>query len=430
MPPPLFVFTFAHYLLMLLVPLAFGMAILRARLYEIDSLINRALVYGALTTCVAGLYVLVVGYVGTLVRLENNLPISLVATGLGAVLFQPLRERLQRGANRLMYGDRDEPYTAISRLGRRLETALAPEATLPAIVQTVREALKLPYVAIAVDQDGRCATAASSGTPVPDTLALPLVYQGETLGQLILGPRAPGAGWSAADRRLLADLGRQAGTAVHAIRLTLELQHARARLVTAREEERRLRRDLHDGLGPVMAALALQADTARELVRDDPDTAVELLDDLTGQAQAQAAVVDIRRLVHGLRPPALDDLGLVAALRVYAQSVARGGLDVVIEAPDPFPQLPAAAEVAAYRIAQEAVTNVVRHARAGRCLIRLAVADALLVEVADDGMGIPADRQTGVGLQSMRERAAELGGSCRIEALPDGGTVVRAVLPI
>ncbi len=294
----------AYYVLMLLVPLAFGVAIMREGLYDIGSILNRTLVYGTLTACVVGLYILVVGYLGTLFHAEGSLLVSLVATGLVAVLFQPLRERLQRAINRLMYGDRDDPYAVISRLGRRLETALAPDAVLPAIVQTVREALKLPYVAIELAVTGQARTTgdhhpqptrdqglsddaaweivASAGKPAGEHLVLPLVYQGEPLGRLVLGPRAPGDGWNAADRRLLADLARQTGTAVHAIRLTLDLQQARARLVAAREEERRrLRRDLHDGLGPVLASLALQADTAREMVPSDPAEAVALLDDLT-----------------------------------------------------------------------------------------------------------------------------------------------------
>ncbi len=314
----------AYYVLMTLVPLAFGVAILRARLYDIDILINRTLVYGALTTCIVGAYIVLVGSLSTFLRIENNLVISLVTTGGVAVLFQPLRDRLQQGVNRLMYGDRDQPYAVLSRLGQRIEGTLAPDAVLPTLVETVREALKLPYAAIAIEEEGERVPKAASGAPVPDPLVLPLVYQGETVGHLLLGPRAPGEGWNRADRRLLADLARQAGTAVHAVRLHLELQHARSRLVTAREEERRrLRRDLHDGLGPVLASLALQADTAHDLVRSDPDQAETLLVDLT--TQAQGAVVDIRRLVYALRPPALDELGLAGALRADILAAPRQG---------------------------------------------------------------------------------------------------------
>ncbi|MDP9373135.1 MAG: sensor histidine kinase, partial [Chloroflexota bacterium] len=205
-------------------------------------------------------------------------------------------------------------------------------------------------------------------------------------------------------------------------------QQARQRLVAAREEERRrLRRDLHDGLGPQLASLSFKAEAARNLFRRDGARADALLAAVADQAQE--AIADIRRLVHALRPPALDELGLVAALRQHAAGPL--GLGVTVEAPAALPPLPAAVEVAAYRIAQEAVTNAARHARARSCVVRLTPETAALrVEVADDGVGLPPERAAGVGLHSMRERAAELGGSCVVEGRPGGGTRVVAMLPI
>jgi hypothetical protein len=194
---------------LLLIPLSIGIAMLRHQLFDVDVLINRTLVYGALTACVIGLYVLVVGYLGVLFRTGGNLAISLLATGLVAVLFQPLHNRLQHGINRLMYGERDDPYTVLSRLGQRLEATLAPEAVLTTIVQTVKESLKLPYAAIALRQDDAFAVAAAVGIPVDNALRLPLVYQNEMVGHLILAPRAPGESFSPADRRLLEDLARR-----------------------------------------------------------------------------------------------------------------------------------------------------------------------------------------------------------------------------
>ncbi len=415
----------------LTVPIAIGVAILKYRLYDIDLVVNRTLVYGALTACVVGLYVLVVGYLGALFHTGSNLLISLVATGLVAVLFQPLRERLQRSVDRLMYGERKNPYGALSRLGERLEATLEPEAILPTVVQTVREALKLPYTAMALREGEKLTVVAESGSPVKEVLRLPLAYQGEKIGELILAPRTPGEEFSSADRRLLDDLARQAGIAAHTVRLTADLQRSRERLVTMREEERRrIRRDLHDGLGPMLGSLTLKLDVAGDLVEEDPTTARTLLRGL--KEQAQGAVADIRRLVYALRPPALDDLGLLGAIRETAAQHSANGLNVSVDAPETLPDLSAAVEVAAYRIAQEGLTNVARHATAHECVVRLALDKAegsLHLEIEDDGCGLPTGVKRGVGLSSMSERAAELGGSCVVEPLPEGGTRVRASLP-
>src|SRR5919202_3235954 len=366
-------------------PLAAAIAILKYRLYDIDLLINRTLVYGTLTACVVAIYVLLVGYLGLLFQASgSSTVIALVATGLVAVLFQPLRERLQRGVNRLLSGQRDEPYTVLSRFGQRLGASLPPEAVLPTIVQTVAEALKLPYAAIAFEQDGSSDVAAAVGAPGGEPVRLPLSYQGATVGALLL----------------------------------------------AREEERRrLRRDLHDGLGPVLASLFQRLDGAAGLVERDPKAAAALLSGL--REQVKLTIGDIRRLVYALRPPSLDEFGLVAAIREHAaQHEAADGVRVCVTAPDALPSLPAAVEVAAFRIALEALTNVVRHAHARTCHIRLELTDALQLEISDDGTGLPDSLRSGVGLTSMRERAAELGGECRIESDSAGGTRVVARLPV
>jgi len=424
------------YLSMLMIPLSIAGAVLRYRLFDIDLIINRTLVYGALTACTVGVYILVVGYLGTVFRTGDNLLFSLVATGVVAVLFAPLRDRLRRGVNRLMYGERDDPYAVLSRLGQRLEATLAPDAVLPTAVQTVAEALRLPYAAVEVERDGVFETAAATGEPPADALRLPLVYAGETVGRLVLGRRAGEQDFAPADRRLLDDLVRQIGVAVHAARLTDEalrlsadLQRSRERLVAAREEERRrLRRDLHDGLGPQLASLTMRAEAARDLVGTHPGRAEALLGDLIDGAQE--AVADVRRLVYALRPPALDALGLVGALRSHAAR-QEGGPRVEIEAADELPPLPAAVEVAAYRIALEALNNAARHADAKSCTVRLALCDgALDLVVSDDGRGIGTERRAGVGLHSMRERAEELGGTFAVGPGPTGGTRVEARLPL
>jgi signal transduction histidine kinase len=432
-----------YYLSLLLIPLSIGIAILRYRLFDIDIIINRTLVYGALTTSVVLLYVLVVGGLGAVLQVQGSLIISLIATGLAAVMFQPLRERLQLGVNRLMYGERDDPYAVLSRLGSRLESRLAPEALLPAVTRTVQEALKLPYAEIQLKRKDGFETAAATGVPGENALRLPLVYGGETVGRLVVGPRAGEEDFGPTERRLLEDLAHQIGASAHAalmtdeaLRLSVDLQRSRERLVEAREEERRrLRRDLHDGLGPQLSSQALTVDAVRKLMRRDPDAAEELLLEL--KSDAQDAVTDIRRLVYGLRPPALDDLGLLGALRESAAQYRAKGLSVSVEATggDGLPPLSAAVEVAAYRIAQEALTNVARHAGANTCTVYLALDEGVLhVEVRDDGRGIPDPQEdaarAGVGLTSMRERVGELGGSLVVEPLPEGGTLVHARLPL
>jgi len=437
---PYSLFQLAYPLLLLSLPLSIGTAILRYRLWDIDIIINRTLVYGLLTAFVVGFYILVVGYLGAIFRAEGNLLISLIATGLVAVLFQPLRNFLQRGVNRLVYGLRDEPYVALSRLGQRLRTTLEPDAVLLAIVTTVRETLKLSYAAIEVPEGATFALAAASGaSPAREAIRLPLVHQGEVVGTLLIAPRDRDYTLTPADLRLLDDLTHQIGNAVHTVRLTSDLQaltrdlqRSREKLVAAREEERRrLRRDLHDGLGPMLSAVLLKVGLVRTLYRRDPETTETLLKQL--ESEIESVIADIRRVVYNLRPPALDELGLVGALREYIASLGNNEampLHVSVDVPDTLPPLPAAVEVAAYRIAQEAVTNVLRHAAARSCIVRVRVEDGLRIEVSDDGVGIDEAERAGVGLTSMRERAEELGGTFVIKRNEPQGTLVMACLSL
>lgn len=414
------------------VPASIGVAILRHRLYDIDLVINRTLVYGALTACVVGIYVFVVGYLGTLFRTGDNLAISLLATGVVAVAFQPLRDRLQRTINRLMYGERDEPYEVLSRLGTRLEGTLDPDSALSTIVQTVAQAMKTPHASISLDLNGESVKAAEHGTPKGVPTVLPLSYGGRSVGRLALSPRSVGEEFSASDKRLLEDLARQAGVVARSVQLTADLRRSREEIVTAREEERRrLRRDLHDGLGPRLAAQTLKVGSARSLFPRDPKTANMLLEEL--ERDLDGALADIRRLVYNLRPPALDQLGLAGAIRDAVLQYDSEELRVAFEfeGPDDLTDLPAAVEAAAYRISQEALANVARHAAARDCVVRLSrVSDILELEVSDNGLGIAGGRRAGVGLSSMRERAEELGGTCEAKAAPGGGTRVLARIPL
>ena len=422
------------------VSLAVGIffSILRYRLWDIDIIINRALVYGGLTAIVIGMYVLIVGGLGTAIQGRNNLFVSILATGLVAVLVQPLRDRLQRGVNRMMYGERDDPVTVLSRLGQRLEGTLAPDAVLPSLVETVAQTLKLPYVAIETTTlDGPDSTPAISyGQPQPDIVRLPLVYQTEAIGQLIVSPRAHGEELNPMDRHLLENIAHQAGMAVHAVNLTADLQRSRQHLVTTREEERRrLRRDLHDGLGPNLASQGLKLAAVKQLLEHDPASAIPLLEQV--MTQNQSTVEEVRHLVYGLRPPALDELGLVAAIRDYVAGMdGKSTLRIEVTAPpDGLPVLSAAVEVAAYRIILEALTNVIRYAKAQHCTIRFLLDQTgsnnfLQIEIQDDGIGLPDKRRAGVGIRSMRERAEELGGTFTIESVKGNGTLVCVKVPL
>ena len=420
-------------------PVSAGVAILWHRLYDLDLFINRSLVY-------AGLSVALLAAFGAIVLLGNLLANhvapdgtwTLVAVALVALGLDPLRRRLQRGVDRLFYGSRDDPYAVVTALGRGLGSSDDAPTMLTDVAASVARSLALPYVAIETrQQDGALA---EWGRRRGEAIALPLTYRGEDIGRLLATPRTVGGRLSEKDRGLLADIAHPVALAVNAVELSAGLQRAREQLVTTREEERRrLRRDLHDGLGPTLAGMVMQLDAASNLLRRDPSAVEPVLAGL--RTAAQDAVADIRRLVYELRPPALDELGLVGAI---SESLERfnghgaDGLMLSLDAPARLPVLPAAVEVATLRIVQEAVANVARHSHAHSCVVRIACdgavlahpGGALVVDIRDDGHGLPDDLRPGVGLGSMRERAAEVGGSCTITSPNGGGAHVHAVLPL
>jgi two-component system, NarL family, sensor kinase len=414
-----------------LTPVAIGIAVLRYRLYEIDILLSRAVLYGLLTAGVAAVYVAVVELAYWLFGVHGtNLPVQVVATALGAAALFPLRDRVQRRVDRLFYGDRGVPYEALARLGRQVEEAADPETALSSVVRTVADSLRLPYAALELRLGDGWSPAAAYGDAPPQVVAFALTFQRETVGRLLVGTRSRGEQLGPDDERLLADLARQAGPAAHAVALRRALDASRAGLVTAREEERRrLRRDLHDGLGPTLAGLTLGLDIARARSASQPELQ-ELLGKL--KAETQRAVADVRRIVYGLRPPALDQFGLVGSLReeVGRLQYESPSLTVSLDAPaEGLADLPAAVEVACYRIVTEALTNVTRHAHATQCSVRLQLNHGLDVNICDDGVGLPEGWRAGVGIASMRERVTELGGDLMIEPSLPHGTRINAHLP-
>jgi signal transduction histidine kinase len=345
-----------------------------------------------------------------------------------------------------MYGERNDPYAVLSHLGSRLETSLALETVLPNLIETIKDAFKIPYVAIElriekpepVDEEvfeiAAFSGSLSSLYQQKELQKLPLTHQGEILGRLILAPRAPGESFSPLDWRLLTDLTRQAGAALHAVRLTAALQRSREKLVLAREEERRrLRNDLHDGIGPQLAGLILKIDTVRNRLAHDP-LAADMLSELA--TRTRAIVSDVRGVVNDLRPPILDGMGLVAALQEMAASYIEDSanrLQIEVNIPDLLPALPAAVEVALYRISQEALANVVQHSGARRCMVWLNMNEAgsqIQLDICDDGKGLASEQRKNVGLYSMVVRAVEIGGTCTIDSEAAGGVTVRVRLPV
>lgn len=395
-----------------LVPIAITIAILRHQLLDIRLVVSRALLYLLLTLAVVAGYLGLVALFGALLQ-GAGAPI--VATLLIAVLFNPARVRLQRAVDRLLYGARSDPVAAVSAVGARLAAD-----DLGGVLGGIREALRLPFAALRhADRE-----IAAAGTPPATLETVELAYGGARVGELLVGVRSGEKALGEPDRAVLALLAAPLAAALHASALAEEVQASRERIVTAREEERRrLHRDLHDGLGPTLTGAGYKADAARNVVSTDPAAAQTLI----GQVRDDigTAIDDVRRLVYGLRPPALDEVGLVGALQRHCERLP---LAVSFDAPVHVRPLPAAVEVAAYRIVTEALTNVTRHSGATSASVTIDVGSAVELSILDNGSG-DGSWSPGVGLTSIRERAAELGGTCTAGPTPTGGRVV-AVLPL
>jgi len=408
-----------------------AVAILRYQLFDIERIVNRALVYFGLTLSVIGLYVLVVGYLSYLFQAQGNLLISLAATGIVAVLFEPLRRGLQRAVNRLMYGERDEPYELLMRLGRQLESALDSSTGLALMVETVAKALKLPYVALALLGEDRMQVAAQYGTARNQVVTFPMVIAGQTIGELQAATRSADEPFSQVELQLMGNLARQISVTAHAHLLGIRLEQARLRLVTERGEARRqLGRDLHDDVGHQLTSLAQQLEHIKNVMQKDPvcaETQFSMLNQQLGNLTRH-----VRELAHQLFPPELELLGLAGALR--ERILSHPNLQVHLETSDELPVLPAEIETAVYYITLEALNNIEKHARAQSCRIDLALQASLPVSmlelsIRDDGRGLAEPSAGGMGLLSMQARAVEVGGTFTIDTVPSGGTAITVRIP-
>jgi signal transduction histidine kinase len=414
-----------------LVPVAIGVAVTRHRLYDLDVALLRTISVVSLAVSLSGAYLTLFALTDALLPFRAAVGATLSAAVTG-VLVHPLGVRLHRGIERLYYGDRSEPTEVLARLSSGLREGLdlpdVPAYVCDGVVASLRvRSASLTLVDAGAGSHGDTAPVAESGPADGPSEALDLRHRGEVVAVLRVGPRPGETALDSRDRELLEMVCDQVAPTIAALRLAERLQQSRAAIVSAREEERRrLRRDLHDGVGATLAGLRLQVESAQELVTDP--TARRLLD---GAASGVASAVDdLRGITEDLRPPALEDLGLAGSLRALGDRMSTPSLvvvsDIRVDA-----ALPAAVDVACYRIAAEALANAARHAGADAVTLRAGLhVGELLLEVTDDGSGLvgPA-RGTGLGLLSMRQRAEEIGGTLEIISGPDG-TTVRARLPL
>ncbi len=404
------------------IPASIGIAVVRHGLFDVEIVVNRAIVYGLLSAL--GL----AGYAAGLAAVRRWVPEGDAAPAVAAaVAFAAAlgRERVQEWVSARLFGARNDPYAVVERVGASVEATSRPADALARLAEALRDALALPFVAVEAAVHG--APGVTRGAAVAGVEEFPAVVGGRQVACLRVGHRYRGERFRPEELAALADVARRAGAVVQAAVLTADLQASRERLVASAEEERRrIRRDLHDGLGPALAGMALQLDGLMARLGDESE-----LSERAGRLRDQLAnaVSEVRHIVDGLRPAAVDELGLVEALRLLG--TANGSPPVVdVEVPDALPPVPAAIEVAAYRIAAEALANALRHSGAGRCRIavRPEAADIIL-EVDDNGRGFGADIVSGVGLRSMHERASEVGGEVEVRSGPGSGTRVSARLP-
>lgn len=406
-------------------PFAVTVALVAPRRADVRVVIRGATVLIVMLALSAAVYEGVAAVWETVVGTRPGKGVPALLAAVIAAGYQPVRQRVEASMDEMLFGRSADPVETLTRLGTDL-TAGAPP---PLWLHTLRSTLGVP--GIALRQDG--AAVATAGTMDDGPTARTALRAGaEHVGDLVvcLPPghlRLPRAATAVLDL-VAAPLAQ----ALHAARLSEQLRVSRGRVVTALEEERRrMRRDLHDGLGPALTGIAYTTDAAVNLIATDPERAVDTLRGL--RLDIGDAITEIRRIVYGLRPRALDELGLVDAVRqrVAPLCTADGRpLTVTIDAPPRLPPLPAAVEVAAYRVAVEAVTNIARHSAGTRAALTLALADSsvLRITVADDGP-CTAPWTHGVGIRSMHERVEEIGGSLTVDATPRGATVT-ADLPL
>ena len=398
-------------------PVAIAIALLRPTLLDVDQVIRRSLVYGLLWSLIALTYVAAAAGLGVLAGRRFPLGLAIALTVGATLLFQPARQRLERAADRWVFGQRADPTRLITDLGDTLEETLELESLLPRMADTLQEGLGLRWARVRLDP----APPLGEEDPV---LTVPILLDGERLGVVECGPRESGP-LTADDEAVVVTFARQAALAVRNLRLTAELDRSRARLVRAQDvERRRIERDLHDGVQQHLVALIGQA--ARTRSHLDDAAASALLADL--QEGLHDVLTDLRELAHGIHPSLLSDRGLLAAVEALA---ARSTIPVSVRA-DPDlrdRRFPEAIEGAGYFTVAEALANAGKHAAAQRIDVSLARSEqALHITIRDDGTGFDPAAAVGEGLANLSERLAALGGRLEVTSRPGDGTTVAARL--
>lgn len=383
-----------------------------------------------LSGALLAVYTLLVAGVGHALGGRGSTRLLVAATVVVAVSVEPLRRRVRHAVDRMVWGARDDPLAVVREVVEHVGTDTGDEL-LPRLVERLCRELRLDSVAIDVRTADGWRRAAAIGPPTTYVRTVPLEQHGEAVGRLIVGWEH-GPHLRDRDRRVLDEIAGPLALAVGWVGLTNDLRRASVAMVSAREEERRrLRRDLHDGLGPSLTGVSLGVRTAiRRLERTSDPSSADAVALLTRTAdEVDALVAEVKRIARDLRPTALDQLGLVHAIEAFTRTFD-DRLTFHLRFPAEGVDLPAAVEVAVYRIVTEAVTNVVRHADATQCWLSLAAAADVEVDVSDDGIGVADDVPVGVGWTAMRERAIELGGQLQVSRRHPHGTRVRVRIPV
>ncbi|MEZ4632584.1 MAG: histidine kinase, partial [Deinococcales bacterium] len=396
--------------------------------------VQRILAFSASTLVIILAYSIIVGVLGLVVQQRFNFVTSVIAAAIIAVLFHPIRQWFQRKLNERLFGQRDDPYQVLRGLSQRAASNQDPFTALQEVAESTAKVLKLPYIAIILAESQHNPVVHYGQKLHEDILRLPLNYESKVLGQLELSRRAEGEYFNHDEETLLSTIAQQVSVIADNYLLTQALQASREQLVLSREEERkRIRRDLHDGLGPTLASTALQLETAQQLIYSEPEKSLVILRGL--EHKMTQTLNEVRTLVHDLYPTAIDQHGLYEALKREVKSFEGRNLKVFFEVKGSLDNLPAALEVASYRIVMEALHNVVKHAGGTEARAYLnRTPYELEITISDNGIGFINLKSTGAGLASIRERTEELGGKLHIDHDQQGtwqqGTQIFVSLPI